>query len=140
VEEHDIDVAERIQLTPPVSPECDDRERRRGAALVASSGADRCVENVLEKDVDQLDAQGANLAAATTVLVPQAETMFLDPKEFFVKRQRIDRPHRSRRGELALGMSQNFSEMTGSGHLHFGFSILEFGLGPKLQFNLESKI
>jgi hypothetical protein len=46
----------------------------------------------------------------------QAETMLLDPEELFIEGQRIRRPHRSGRGKLALGMSENFSEMAGSGH------------------------
>jgi hypothetical protein len=124
VEKHDVDVAEWIQLAPPVPSERDDRKRGRGATPIAKGGADRRVENVLEKDIDQVDAQGANLATASTVLVPQAETMLLDPEEFFVKRQGIDGPHRARRRQLALGMSQNFSEMTGSGHV--GFSIFDW--------------
>jgi hypothetical protein len=46
----------------------------------------------------------------------QAETMLLDPEELFIERQRIRRPHRPRGRKLALGMSENFSEMAGSGH------------------------
>jgi hypothetical protein len=70
VEEHDIDVAERIQLAPPVPSERDDREWGRGVTPIANGGGNGCVENVLEKDIDELGAKDANLAAAATVLVP----------------------------------------------------------------------
>jgi len=130
VEEHDIDVAERIQLAPPVSAERDDRERGRRTTSIANCGPDRCVENVLEKDVDQLDAQRANVAAAATVLVPQSETMLLDSEEFFIEWQRIRRPHRPRGRKLALGMSENFSEMAGSGHVGFSIFDWRFSIEP----------
>jgi hypothetical protein len=117
VKEHDVDIAEGIELPPPIPAQGNDGERRRVPPSVVRGRPDRSVENVPEKDVDQLNAQGANLATAAAVLVTQAETMLLNLEEFFVKRQRIRRPHRSRGGKLALGMSENFSKVAGSGHL-----------------------
>ena len=52
MEEHDVDVAEWIQLAPSVAAERDNRERRRGAAPGARGRTNRRLKNMLEKNVD----------------------------------------------------------------------------------------
>src|SRR4029077_6708106 len=88
----------------------------------------RSVEDVLQQHVDQFDSQGANFSAAASVLVAEPHPMLLDLEEVLVERQRFHRPHLPRGSEFALGMRQDFSEMSRGGHLHFGFWISDFGL------------
>ena len=56
VEEHNVDVAEGVKLAPSISAERDDGERGGGRAFAFFRGAHRGVENVLEEDINQLDA------------------------------------------------------------------------------------
>jgi hypothetical protein len=81
---------------------------------------------MLQKDVDELDAQRTNFAATAAVLMAQPEPVFLDFQKLLIERQRIRGPHRPGRGELALSMSENFSEMTGRGHRDFRLAIFEW--------------
>jgi hypothetical protein len=46
----------------------------------------------------------------------QPQPMLLDFEELLVERQRFCRAHGARRGQFTLGVGQDFSEMTGSGH------------------------
>jgi hypothetical protein len=47
----------------------------------------------------------------------QPQPMLLDLEEFFVEGQRFRGPHAPGGPELALGMGEDFSKMTRSGHL-----------------------
>jgi hypothetical protein len=69
-----------------------------------------------QQNVDQLDPERANLPTASTISVAKPEPVFFDLEKLFVNRERFRRPHHPGRGELSLGMGENFSEMTGSGH------------------------
>jgi hypothetical protein len=132
VEEHDVDIAEWIQLSPSISSEGDHGERRWRRAPAFLGETDGGLENVLQQDVDQLDPKGTDLTAASSVLVTEPQSMLLDLEEFFVERERFRRPHRPGGPELTLGMSEDFSEMTRRGHLHFGLDRAEtFPLNPK---------
>jgi hypothetical protein len=140
MEKHDVHVAERVELAATVTAECDDGERGRGGAFGLLGETHRGVEDVAQKDVDQLNAEGANLAPAPSVLVPQPQPMLLDLEELFVERQRLRRAHRARRGKFTLGVGQDFSEMTRSGHYIFDFRFSNFDWTWKVRFNRKSTI
>jgi hypothetical protein len=116
VEEHDVHVAEGIELAATVPAESDNGERGRGNAFCLPGKTGRGVEDVAQQNVDQLDAKRANLPAATAVLVAEPQTMLLDLEELLVERERFRRPHRPRGGKVALSVRQDFSEMTRGGH------------------------
>jgi hypothetical protein len=72
---------------------------------------------LFEKHVHERDAQPANLTATSAILVPEAKAMLLDPEELLINPERFSRPERSRGGQLALSVSQDFSKVAGGGHL-----------------------
>ena len=65
VQQHHVDIAERIQFAPAVTAERDQRQR---CALRANRSR-RSRENVSQNDVDQFAPPGANLATATAGLM-----------------------------------------------------------------------
>jgi hypothetical protein len=69
----------------------------------------------------------------------QPQAMLLDFEELLVKGQRLRRSHRPRRRQFTLGVGQDFSEMTGSGHLHFRFWIFEFRLDLEKSDSIENR-
>ena len=116
VEKHDVDVAEWVELAASVTAECEEGERGRGGAAIAQRESDCRLEDALHQNIDQFDPQRADFATTAAVLMAKPEAVLFDLQEFLVKRQRFDRPHCPRRGELALCVRENLSEMTRSGH------------------------
>src|SRR5205814_5048347 len=89
------------------------------------------LEDALHQNIDQFDPQRADFAATAAVLMAESKPMLLDLQELLVKRQRFDRPHCPRRGELALCVRENLSEMTRRGHrgiFDFRISIFEWNV------------
>ena len=77
MQEHDVDVAKRIELAAPVTAERDHRQRSRGNSA-PDRRADRRLENMLQKHVDQFDPQPADFPAAASVLMAQPEPVLFD--------------------------------------------------------------
>src|SRR4029434_9349175 len=71
VQKHYIDVAKRIQLAPAVPAERDQRER----SLRLPDRVRRCSKDVAQNHVHEFAAPRADLAAAATGLMFQAEPM-----------------------------------------------------------------
>src|SRR5205085_3999710 len=69
VEKHDVDIAERVELAASVTAEREKGERGRGRAAIARRESYRRLEDALHQDIDQFDAEGADLAAAAAVLM-----------------------------------------------------------------------
>ena len=116
VEEHDVDVAEWIELPASVAAKGNDRERGGERAFAALCKTDGGREDMLEEDVDQFHAKSADFAATSSVLVAEKKAVLLDFQELFIERQRFRRPHRPSRGQLTLGVGQDFPEMSRGGH------------------------
>jgi hypothetical protein len=68
---------------------------------------------VAQQNVHHLRAACTNFAATAIRLVPQAEAMFLDAKEFFVEWENLCRLRVPGGGEFALSVGQNLIEMPG---------------------------
>jgi hypothetical protein len=117
MEKHDVDIAEGIELAPAVAAKGKDGKGGRGGASIAHGVSNSGLEDVLHEDVDEVDPKRADFTAAPAVLMAEPEPMLLDFEELFVERKRIRGRHRPGGSELALSMSENFSEMTGCGHL-----------------------
>jgi hypothetical protein len=78
VEEHDIDVAEGIQLAPAVTAKRENGQRSRGSTPVPVRKVDGRREDVLQQQVKELDPEQTDFAAAAAILVAQPESMLLD--------------------------------------------------------------
>ena len=79
VEEHDVDIAERIHLPASVATKCDDGQAI-GFQFSEMRGAD-LRENAAEENVDQVAALPPNLAAAGPCGDAQAQAVFFQPTE-----------------------------------------------------------
>ena len=95
VEEHHVHVAKGIEFTAAVTTERHHRKRSGGGAFVSLRETRGRREDVAQHDVNQLDAERANLPAASAGLMAQAKPVFLDFQEFLVERQSIRRPPRA---------------------------------------------
>ena len=70
MQEHHIYVAERIELTPAISAKSNERQGQLKLAIFASSNGRRSTESVSQQNIHQFGSARANLASATTGLVP----------------------------------------------------------------------
>ncbi|PYJ70775.1 MAG: hypothetical protein DME75_08675 [Verrucomicrobia bacterium] len=118
VQKHDIDVAKWIELATSVSTKGDQCEGGPGRCVSASGGCGSA-ENVLQQNINKLSPPCANFATASARLVFQAQPMFLNLKEFFIKRENLCRTSRARGGKLIRRVGQDLFEMPGC--RHFGF-------------------
>ena len=90
MEEHDVDVAEGIQLAAAVAADGDERERQRPAlpsgrpSMAASSRWRRTMST-------RLRAFRANLAPAAAAVVLQPDAVVLDLEELLVEREQLRR-------------------------------------------------
>ena len=111
VKKHHVDVAERIELGPAVAAQTPSGRLRQllPGCFMYRLGLS---ENVPQQHIHEFGATGADFAAAAAGLMSQAQPMFLDLEKFFVKRKNIGRPVGARRGELTVGVRENFIEMT----------------------------
>jgi hypothetical protein len=91
VQEHDIHVAEGIELTAAVTTERHDRKWSGGGAFVLLREPRRRGENVAQHDINQLDPKRTNFPAASAGLMTQAKAMLLDFQELLVKGQGLCR-------------------------------------------------
>ena len=92
VQEHNVDVAEWIELPASITAESNDGKWGGGHVFFPDAG--RGFENVTQQHVDHFDPERADFPAASTILMAQSEPMLLDFQEPLVERKRICRPHR----------------------------------------------
>src|ERR1043166_10159942 len=78
VQKHDVHVAVRIKLSAAVAAERHHGQWSRGGALVPAGEGRGRRKDMAEDDVDQPDAESANLAPASSRLVAQAQPGVLD--------------------------------------------------------------
>jgi hypothetical protein len=112
VQQHDIDVAERIQLAAAVSSQRDKSKRGFRCARFLLRRRRRGGEGMLEQDVDQINATRTNLPAAAAGLMFQAQTVFLDLKKLFVNGENFGRTLCAGNGELVFGVGQDLVKMS----------------------------
>ena len=70
MQEHHIDVAERIELAPAISAKSNERQGHLKLAIFASSNGRRSTEGVSQKNIHQFGSVCANLASAAAGQVP----------------------------------------------------------------------
>ena len=107
MQEHHVNVAERIEFLAAVSAERDQRERAFcvGAFLLGDRGGGR--KYVLQQHIDKIDSPGANLPSTSSGLMLQPQPVFFDGQEFLVERENFSRPTRAGQRQLIFSMSQN---------------------------------
>src|SRR5205814_5771433 len=109
MQKHHVDIATRVQLTPAVATESDQRDRRRAVAVVDDMAGRG--EDVAQQHIDQINSTGTNFAPAIARALAQAQTVLLDFQKLPIDRKYVGRPLRSRRSQFALGMCQDFFEV-----------------------------
>ena len=88
MQEHDIDVAERIELSASVAAQRDQGERAAPCAVLSRAAAvTRRVKTCRNKHIDEFDSPGANFPSASSGLMFQAQPMFFDLEELLVEGQ-----------------------------------------------------
>src|SRR5471030_2033775 len=110
MQEHDVNVARWIQFAPPVAAK-GDQSHRLFLPSFAARRRDRCRENMLQKNVHQLDAELANFTTTTASLMSQTKPVLLDLEEALVKRQDLRRSFRPGRGKLILRVGQELGQV-----------------------------
>src|SRR5436190_16193723 len=106
MQEHHVDVAERIQFSPAITAQGDERKGRFGFSCLISRGCGGGSKYALQQHIDQIDASGTNFASARSGLMSQSQAMLLDLEKLFVERQSLGWTPRSRRSQLILGVRQ----------------------------------
>src|SRR5882724_758851 len=115
MQNHNVDVTERIEFAPAVSAKSDQRQWNCGLATSAS-GSGSAAENVSQQNVDQFSAPCANFAATAAGLVFQAQAMLFNIEKFFVKWQDFRWPPGSCGSKTAFSMGQHLFQMSGRSH------------------------
>jgi hypothetical protein len=84
MQQHNVNVAERIELASTVSAKSNKRQGHL-SLVISGSCCGRCsAKGVSQQDVNQFRSTRANLASASTSLVPQAQPVLFNLQEFFV--------------------------------------------------------
>ena len=112
VQQHDIDIAKRIQFASAVSAQCG--QCQRGLWLPDCAGRGR--KNMSQDYIDQFAAAGANFAAATAGLMFQAEPVLFQLEKLFVVRKDFGWPLFSGDRELVFSVGQDFLKMSRGRH------------------------
>ena len=128
MQQHDVNVTERVELAPAISAESNQRQRNLRPAIFASSRGSSA-ENVLQQNIDELSAPRANFAAAPAGLVLQTQSMLFNLEKFFVKRESLSRSSASCGRKTIFSVRQNLFEVSGHSHRQF-----------RLRFNLKLEI
>jgi hypothetical protein len=112
MEEHDIDVAEGIQLAAAIAADGDEGKVVEIGVLCFCNGA---VEEMAEDDIDQAGALAGDLAAAAFGVMGEAEAMVLYLEEALVESEELCGALLALEGELSLGVGENFFAVAGDG-------------------------
>ena len=118
VQKHDIDIAKRIELATAISTKSNQRERRPRRPVSASSSCGSS-ENVLQQNINKLSPPRANFSATSPRLVLQAQAVFFNLEESFIKWKDFRRASCIRGGELIRRVRQDLLEMPGCRHFRF---------------------
>src|ERR1043166_5786818 len=124
MQQHDVNVTERIEFAPAISAESDQRERNFGYAISTGSSGRSSTKDVLQQNIDELSAQRANFPAAPTRLVLQTQPMLFNLEEFFVKWENLRRSSASCSRETVFRMRQNLFQMSGRSHRGLGLQLI----------------
>src|SRR5262249_56411380 len=108
MQQHDVNVTERIELAPAISAKSNQRQRHLTFAISASHRGGCSAEDVSQQNINQLRSTRANLASAPTSLVSQAQPVLLDLQKFFIQRENFCGTPRACGREAAFGVRQNF--------------------------------
>jgi hypothetical protein len=78
VQQHDVNVAERIELPPAIAAESNKRQGHLSLAIPTSRCGRCSAKHVSQQNINQFRSTRANLASAPTSLVPQAQTVLFN--------------------------------------------------------------
>jgi hypothetical protein len=106
-EEHDIHITEGVQFATAVATQGHECQQTPVGGI-----GQRVDEEVAEDDVHQARALPARLPAAAAALVLQQDSMFLDLEELLVERNELGSFQFTLRGELLLGVGEDFFAMS----------------------------
>jgi hypothetical protein len=84
MQQHNVNVAKRVELAPAVSAKSNKRQGHLSLAI-STSRCGRCsTKDVSQQNINQFRSTRANLASASTSLVPQAQPVLFNLQKFFV--------------------------------------------------------
>jgi hypothetical protein len=84
MQQHNIDIAERIELAPAIATKSNKRQGHL-SLTISTSRCGRCSpEDVSQQNINQFRSMRANLASASTSVVSQAQAVLLNLQKFFV--------------------------------------------------------
>jgi hypothetical protein len=84
MQQHDVNVAKRIELAPAISAKSNQRQGHL-SFTISTSRRGRCsAEDVSQQNINQFRSTRANLAPASTSLVPQSQPVLFNLQKFFV--------------------------------------------------------
>jgi hypothetical protein len=139
VQQHDVDVAKRIELAAPVPAEGDQSQLVFGFSARRVDCRRRRGEDMPQKDVDEVNAAFADLAAAAAGLMLQAQAVFFYFEKFLVNRQDIGRALHPGRGQLRFRVRQKLLQMSGHGDCRSLIGILQCHRAHHRQFKIENR-
>jgi hypothetical protein len=84
MQQHNINVAERIELAPAISAKSNQSQGHLSLAISTSRCGRSSAKNVSQQNINQFRSTRANLASASTSLVPQAQPVLFNLQKFFV--------------------------------------------------------
>jgi hypothetical protein len=122
MQQHDVNVTERVELAPAISAESNQRQRNLRPTIFASSRGSSA-ENVLQQNIDELSAPRANFAATHAGLVLQTQSMLFNLEKFFVKRENLSRSSASCGRKTIFSVRQNLFEVAGHSHREVGLQV-----------------
>src|SRR4030095_11300686 len=112
MQEHHVNVAKRIELTPPISPKGNQRQGHLRVAIGASCSGRRGIEDVSQQNINQFSAPCTDFASTDAGLMPQTQAVLFDLEKFLVEREYLCWTPRTRRGKARLSVRQNFLQLS----------------------------
>jgi hypothetical protein len=122
MQQHDVNVTERIELAPAISAESNQRQPNLRPAIFASSRGSS-TKNVLQQNIDELSAPRANFAATPSGLVLQPQPVLFNLEKFFVKRENLRWSSGFRGRKTVCSVRQNLFQMAGHSHREVGLQV-----------------
>src|SRR3954471_6557153 len=108
VQEHEIDVAEGIQFTAPITAQRHKSQRRKFFLRLGRQGGLGAVPEITKQNIDQCGAPTTNLAPTGSGAVKNLQAMRLDLKKTFVARELISRWRSGRNGKTRFRICFDF--------------------------------
>ncbi len=110
VQEHDIDIAEGVQLAAAIAADGHERDIRQARVHILRLGH-RGLEEMAQNDIHQAGALVGDLAAALARVMLQAEAVVFDLEEALVEGEELRGAFLALAGQLLLRVREHFLAM-----------------------------